>query len=502
MIEAATRRRLLGDWRGACVAADVELFFDPDAVRRRYGCAVAESLRADLRSLAPDLLRWQLPRCGHGAGHLLEGLLLPLAEYVDAGRTLTLAAATPGFALAAGQRIVLTVLDGKVGRDSATYDTNPAMRTLLEAVHQRSVERYDLRRHRMFWDAASAAELRGLCTADSAGAEGIDRLQDEGRAIDAWNATGFDVSVGVTKAAPITDSERHRLARWFATVPVNLPHLAGRIRDVYPDADGALIRCGSGAIALSGFEDDDERPRATVLPLRSIRSRSASLPTVPEAAWARPLDVDLLRLGLLEAHELHPLVASALKDGSGEPAAIDEWRYTTTLGIEAQYAESVEPDLGGRHEILVRCGADLHRVARLGGRWQAIDHDDHAARETLLARLGGPMNPCRSAAQRLGSGSHVIELVARLLEHGRATEATRLLHEHADTVTLPEDYALPDGSTVGQVLDALRENTLRLRMIRAGAPPVRDCRSTRIHPSFFRARRFRKGDPAGPKIPR
>jgi hypothetical protein len=484
MIETAARRRSVGDWRGACAAADVDLFFDPDSVRRRHGRAAAESLLADLRTLAPDLLRWHMPRRGHDAGQLLEGLLIPLAEYDGSGTALTLAAATPGFALVAGQRIVLAVLERGAG-------TNPAMRALLEAVHPRSADRYDLRRHRMFWDAASAPQLRDLCATD---APDIIRLQDEGRAVDAWSAAGFSVAVGAQSMAA---EEQQRLTRWLATVPVDLPRLADRVRDALPGTDNAVVRCAGGAIILSGFEHEHEQPRAVIVPPRTTRGLRASMPTVPDAAWSRPVDVDLLRLGLLEPHELHPLVASALTQDSDELVVSGEWRYSTALGIEAQYADATLT--GGQSEVLVRCGTDLHRVARVEGRWQAVDHDEHAVRELLLARLGGQMNPCRTAARHLGGGRHVIELVANLLEHGRVTEATRLLHDHADTVTAPADYTLPDGGTVGQALDVLRENTLRLRMTRAGAPPVRESHNS---PPRSRPRRSRKGEPARPKIPR
>ena len=465
---------------------------------------MAESLLADLRALSPDLLRWHLPRRGHGPGQLLDGLLIPLAQYAEyegAGTTLTLAAATPGFAVDAGQRIVLAVLEGSAGRGRTNAYMTPAVRALLQAVHPRSVERYDLRRHRMFWDAAHAPRLRELCSIGTEDAEEILRLQDEGRVVDAWNATGFQVAIGATSAAgTATAEEQQRLARWLATVPANLPRLAGQVHDALPGAGQAVIRCGGGAIILSGFENEGGRPRATIVSPRIARDLRASAPTVPDAAWARPIDVDLLRLGFLEAHELHPLVASALTQDTDEPAESGEWRYSTTLGIEDQYTGTTRSD--EQPVVLVRCGADLHRVVRIEGRWQTIDHDDHALRERLLARLGGLTNNCRAAAQHLGSGRHVIELVARLLEHGRVTEATRLLRDHADTVTAPEDYTLPDGSTVGQALDVLRENTLRLRMIRAGAPPVHDSRSTRVVPPGLSTRRSRKGESARPKIPR
>lgn len=373
----------------------------------------------------------------------------------------------------------------------------------------------------MFWDAECAPRLHALCAGEDGAGEAILRMQDEGRAVDAWTAAGWDVGFGapaapaggavtsgavtpgaVTTAAAATDPdpERQRLGQWLATLPANLPGLARRVREALPGADQAVIRCGSGTLVLSGFADA-RRLRAEVVPPRHARAWRAETPVVPDAAWARPIDADLLRLGVLAAHELHPLVASALRgDAAAEPAAASgEWRYTTTLGIEAQYADT----LGSRRStILVRCGADLHRVSRVEGRWQAVDHDDHAAREMLLGLLGGPMNPCRTAAQHLGGGRHIIELVAQLLEHGRTTEATSLLREHADTVTAPEQYVLPDGSTVGQALELLRQNMLWLQMARSGVVPPQDARSTPATKPSPRKRRSRKGQTARPGISR
>lgn len=511
MIETAAERRAVGDWRGACAAADVDIFFNPDSVRRVHGTEAAESLAADLCALAPDLLRWHLPRCGHGAGRLLEGLLVPLAGYCDQGTRLVLAAATPGFALAAGERIVLVLLEGRDRGGRATAD--PATSAVLGAVHRRSAERYDLRRHRMFWDAGAAPRLGSLCRGGGDGDEAILLMQDQGRAIEAWTAAGWDVTLAApavpataTRAAAGTVSgtatgqerERQRLRQWLATLPAQLPGLAGRIREALPGAEQAVIRCGNGTLVLSGVSDA-KHCRAEIVPPRRARALRGETAVVPDAAWARPIDADLLRLGVLAAHELHPLVASALTGATAESLAAGEWRYSTTLGVEAQYADTLR---SGRSTVLVRCGEDLHRVARLDGRWQAVDHHDHAAREMLLGRLGGPLNPCRTAAQHLGNGRHVIELVARLLEHGRAAEATALLREHADTVIAPEQYALPDGGTVGQALDQLRQNVLRLELARAGAAPPHDARSSRVPPPGPRPRRPRKGQSARPGISR
>jgi hypothetical protein len=199
---------------------------------------------------------------------------------------------------------------------------------------------------------------------------------------------------------------------------------------------------------------------------------------IPYAVWSRPLDADLFRLGLVETRDLHPLVGAAIADGTAERAASDGWRYSTESGIGAQYADSVGSRTAGNAMVLVHCGVGLHRVARVGGRWQPIDHDDHASREALLQRLGGPVNPCRGAAQHLASGRHVLDAVARFLDHGRVAEATRLLEAHADSGTAPGNFVLADGGTVGERLAVLREHTLRLWMTRAGTPPVLDVQSS------------------------
>jgi hypothetical protein len=66
-VHDATRRRLAGDWQGACAAAGVEV--DASVL------AAAPRMLDDLRNLAPDLLRWHLFDGGLG---LAPGVRLPL----------------------------------------------------------------------------------------------------------------------------------------------------------------------------------------------------------------------------------------------------------------------------------------------------------------------------------------------------------------------------------------------------------------------------------------
>ena len=81
MIEQATRRRLAGDWRGACAAAHVDVAPDLDYVANTHGAETADRLEEDLWYFAPDLVRWHLPRYLRGRTTLRPGQCVILAGY-------------------------------------------------------------------------------------------------------------------------------------------------------------------------------------------------------------------------------------------------------------------------------------------------------------------------------------------------------------------------------------------------------------------------------------
>src|SRR5689334_8910207 len=114
MIETATARRTVGDWAGACAAAGVDVDLHPRSVARTHGQELAALLRADLRHLAPDLLRWHMPRIAPD-GLLRPGLTFTLARYDTPGwegpRALHLVVRTPPAWADAGQRISLALWD-------------------------------------------------------------------------------------------------------------------------------------------------------------------------------------------------------------------------------------------------------------------------------------------------------------------------------------------------------------------------------------------------------
>lgn len=151
MIESATARRAVGDWAGACAAARVDVDLNLRAVGRAHGHGLAAQVRADLRHLAPDLLRWHFPRIAPD-GLLRPGLTVSLARYrstTGSGGEVHLVARTPPAWAAAGQRISLALwAPSRRGADAGRHP------------HPRPDRRYRLDLHRHLWDARRAGELR------------------------------------------------------------------------------------------------------------------------------------------------------------------------------------------------------------------------------------------------------------------------------------------------------------------------------------------------------
>src|SRR5690606_3929472 len=152
MIEAATDRRRAGDWRGSCAAAGFDVDLDLRVLRNRHGVDVGSQVLDDLRHLAPDLLRWHLPRVAPD-GLLRPGLTISLARYgphehrkrCGANSSMHLIVRTAPAWADAGQRIALTLWDGS---------------DLTNHPHPRPNRRFRLDLHRHLWDVRRAGELR------------------------------------------------------------------------------------------------------------------------------------------------------------------------------------------------------------------------------------------------------------------------------------------------------------------------------------------------------
>ncbi|GHJ44079.1 hypothetical protein Cs7R123_14210 [Catellatospora sp. TT07R-123] len=354
MIETATARRAAGDWAGACAAARVDVDLDPRAAARAYGRRFATGLHDDLRHLAPDLLRWHLPRTAPD-GLLRPGLTVSLARYHPAGptRAVHLVVRTPPSWADSGQRISL-----------ALWDEHPAGRAADVHPHPHPDRRFRLDLHRHLWDARRAGELRQRSGADRP--PGLDPPPpgpvppDAGCAADRWAA----------EAALLLRADGHRGG------PVTV-RLHGRHRLRLDPSDG-----GTRLSALPPARRDD--PASPLLPYA--------------ATWVPP-DLELLRAGAVAAERLHPLVAAALApDLPSTPDRTDD----TAPGVRVVECGGVRHRIGVVDGVLVPLDhgpAELHR-------------------EALLVALGGSPLPCLRAIDQAHRSPECLVDVRARLDHG------------------------------------------------------------------------------------
>ncbi|MGW2638928.1 hypothetical protein [Streptomyces sp. NPDC001348] len=437
MIETASARRRAGDWAGACAAAGVDVDLDLRSVARVHGRELAARLRADLRHLAPDLLRWHMPRVAPD-GLLRPGVTLTLARYDGAGRAAAdapqLVARTPPAWADAGQRISLTLWDGS-GSGAGRHP------------HPRPDRRFRLDLHRHLWDARRSDELRVRSGADrpphaDGGPPGAPAPPDGvppglGLAVDRWAA----------EAAILLRSE----GRSSGTVAVRFGARRRLVLGPAADEDGATPGVVATAPPDGGF---------------------AALPVLPDAAtWVLP-DLALLRAGLLEADRLHPLVASALApdrapSGSAPPRAA--------------------PD-GPR---MVECRGARHRIGLVDGVLAALDHDPaELRREELLAALGGPPLPCLQFIDEAHRRPDCLTGVRERLDHGDTAGALAVV----EGLLGPE--VLLRGGELRDALRAAAQRRITYGLYRAGligpgrAPTHGDRRRTPAHRSRPRLATF------------
>ncbi|CAL2055549.1 MULTISPECIES: hypothetical protein [Streptomyces] len=266
MIETATARRAVGDWAGACAAARVDADLDLRAVRDRHGTELTTRLRADLRRLAPDLLRWHMPRIAPD-GRLRPGLTISLARYGGYGDvpSVQLVVRTPPARADAGQRMSLTLWEG------------PGDGTCGHHPHPHPDRRFRLDLHRHLWDRTRNGELARRC------------------------------------GPPDQDSPWAK-ASWAAEAELLL-RTEGRPRGAFTVRLGARGRAVLELVA----PDDSHVPTFRPLPYDLPPQQVAALPVLPEAATRLLPDLELLRSGLITVGRLHPLVAEALT-AVGSPA--------------------------------------------------------------------------------------------------------------------------------------------------------------------------------------
>jgi hypothetical protein len=469
MIEVATARRLVGDWSGACAAAHVDLDVDLRQLARTHGRELAARVRTDLRYLAPDLLRWHLPRIAPD-GLLRPGLTMVLARY-DAGAiacldgtaggithcggadSVYIVVRTPPAWAAGGQRIGLALWA------MATPATSARMHP-----HPRPNSRYRLDLHRHLWDARRVGELR---TRSGAG-----QFADPGSGPDFGDsvspAPGEDPGFGPIASVgrpdhgspgPVAPTDRPDFGSACAvTREGGLDFLSVRVPpgcavDRWADEAAILlraearrsglivVRCGARKRVVLDVDVDDI-PAARIS-REHPRGGISALPVLPDAAtWVLP-DSALLRAGAITADRLHPLVASAL-GCDGAP--------TATSGVVAGHR-------------IVQCRGERHRIGLVNGVLAALDHDPtEIRREELLAALTGTPMPCLQAIDRsLRQPDWLVGVCARL-DHGDIDGALTIVEAE-----LGADAVLRDGP-LRDALEAAVRQRITYGLFRAGLP--------------------------------
>ncbi|WP_333756701.1 hypothetical protein [Streptomyces sp. IBSBF 3352] len=383
MIETATARRLAGDWAGACAAARVDVDLDLRAVRTRHGTDLASRLRADLRRLAPDLLRWHMPRIAPD-GRLRPGLTLSLARYPGG---LRLVVRTPPARADAGQRMSLALWEESGDGPSRVRHPHP---------HPHPDRRFRLDLHRHLWDAGRSGELG----------------RRYGRGDD-------------------SDSPWARRS-WAAEAELLL-----RAEGLGPR--GAFtVRLGTRDRAVLELVAPDDSHAPGVRPLSLPAGDVAALPVLPEAAARVLPDRELLRAGLITADRLHPLVAAALPASGPAPKsrpvteAADPYRvecrgavHRIALRDGVLTAVDHDPAEVRREELLVALGGPalpclraidaVHRSPeQLPAVRERLRHGDVARALAVVEGLLGP-----GAVLREGPLREELETAAaRRVEHG------------------------------------------------------------------------------------
>ncbi|MFL1427543.1 MULTISPECIES: hypothetical protein [unclassified Nocardiopsis] len=455
MIERATERRLAGDWRGACAAAGMDLAFDPDRVRGEYGAEFARALLDDLRHLVPDLVRWHYPR-------------REVFEHTDLHHTVFPVLSRPGGA----EGPWLTVhFRGSLGRDPQrlllrlSRVPEPGTEVGERTTFWKSSRLWTASRY--LWDSRHVHETRERWgggaerapflnpdgtprSADeipaedpghddpAARTEWIDALYGAGRVEEAFTAAGIDPSPYLLFAA----ENRHRQP-WPPLSVALLAREAGHLAAVEPAARRALSLRHLGDLVTEGGR------------LRLV-AHDRNGPQPPGVTGERPLDVDVLRLGMSPDH-LHPAVRDALapaRPPADGPVGPPPW-------------EPVEP-------VRVRCGGEWHTLAFRGGRLTGPHTEEEHDRERSLRAFGGRSTGCFAARETWTAGHGWLP---RALRARRVELFERILHGDTGAVLAYLDAGGDphvrdgDGRTLLHHLAHLDHEALLPRLLAAGLDP-------------------------------
>jgi hypothetical protein len=377
MIEAATACRLAGDVPGAFAAANVDLAIDLAAVGADHGRAVAAQVEEDLRHLAPDLLRWHVPRYPGQRAALYPDTAAVLRRYGREVGPALFFRTLPASENVPVNRERFQVLLGMSWRD------NPS--------------RFELDRSQ--WDVRYADGLRTLCGGDAdripffrpdgtplaatelpAGPRSADRVAEVEWLVLLWDQGRYDEALRLV-GIEYTGSAEHR-PRDATTVAVERLAAACRAHCSVVPADTAPIPAG----LPHGFLELRPSPAGAV----TARFRDGNPPRsneLPSLRWRRPIDFDLVRFGLLTPDELHPLVRRAFfPSRAAEPAA-------------ALSSPRMLP------VVRVWCRDSWHALSFERGVLRSVHSADEERRERVTHASGGKLTGCFRAIDGWRGGS-------------------------------------------------------------------------------------------------
>ncbi|GAA4624224.1 hypothetical protein GCM10023196_023540 [Actinoallomurus vinaceus] len=405
MIEQATERRLAGDWRGACAAANVDVAFDLADVTREHGDTVAATLEDELLHLAPDLVRWHLPRLDRGHTTLVPDRTVVLS--LPAGSA-ALYVRTPRWMTHGPQRLTLCFGDVPTGQMYLETDLPYA------AFWRNVVEDWSSARH--LWDVRRTGELRERCGGDetrtpffegdgtprtnlpgsppgpadlAAHTEWVTLLHEKGEVEAAFAAAGIDLDTTPVELESYFSVSEVEALDVFERMPLALTRLEPELRRLAARSGRNRFWIPHWQYTAVVFELDDAGPGvcARVTPF-DIAEGMEDAEVLPEACWRRLPDLDLLRDGRTPPEQLHPLVrealfpARAVADGPIGP-----------------------PDPEPPVPVRVRCKGVWHEVSSRDGVLHIPHDEEEQRRESALRAFGGAISGCFAAREAWTSGT-------------------------------------------------------------------------------------------------
>ncbi|GAB2964326.1 hypothetical protein GCM10027280_61490 [Micromonospora polyrhachis] len=409
MIEECAQRQRANDWRGACAAGRIDLGFDLAEVADQFGADTAERIEVELSLLAPDLLRWHLPRALGGRTSLATDQRWVLSLLPDrlTDDTPLLSVRLPS-TVDGSQRLRLDLLDSSA-KGHAIYDLPPYLWSvehveLLRYAYGGSAER--LPRFDPDGTPLPVAEFAEKFdpTDRASQCEAVLRRLHEGEFLEAWRLAGVDFDPTPADGTPHYESQERALVEYPYHLTL-LPYEADRLATRY-GSPTSVVNVDWGVRVKLDMTDRD-RPRA------SLVKRKRDDRQIGSVVSRRPPDLDLLWHELITPEELHPLVRHALFPVLSENA-------------------SPEPIPPAEVPVRVRCRSEWHTVEYREGKLDTPSHTpEEAQREQVLRSLGGQVTGCFAIQHRWTSGRGRLP---RQLRQQRQDILQRVLHGGSRTL--------------------------------------------------------------------